>query len=327
MDNPVDRWLFDSLKMELSGREHEYPTWSRVLGDSDPHLKRRAEYHSGNFTGGWQFNQIPDTPVESLIDAERQRLIGIVTRSAGNPQKLSTELREFVSGRPNVARWGFSTLEGADENWLILEPPWSEALDDMAAMCAEPWRSRYQNHLSFRRNLSAFLVTASQGNGDHTIQMLSSLYTDLGFPATARSFTKQILAGSTLSAQSEKTFSAASPAVPWWNRKYLDWFGSIVTDAYSSSDNCANPGPRCRELLESLASRSERDDGGRGHLFAPGLATALMLSKALRQPIGDNWMVEYREATGVKQFVWPDEATLAYDPGSSPQPSISQAGK
>lgn len=100
LDSPVDRWLFDRLKTAFFLRENEYPTWAKVVGDSDPRLRLATAHKSGNLTSGWVLNYMPQTPTaaESLIGADKQRLIGLVKRSTGNPDRLSTELKEFVTG-------------------------------------------------------------------------------------------------------------------------------------------------------------------------------------------------------------------------------------
>jgi len=74
---------------------------------------------------------------------------------------------------------------------------------------------------------------------------------------------------------------------------------------YLSLTGCIESGAKCSELLERIAQRCERDDAGRGNLFAPGLALALTLSQILQEPISSRWMVEFRDATGMQTVIWP----------------------
>ena len=256
LDSPVDRWLFDTLKTAFFLHENEYPTWAKVVGDSDPRLQLGSARKLGNLTSGFLLDYMPETPtpVESLIAADKKRLIGLVKQSTGNPERLSTQLREFVAGRPDVTRWTFEKLFGAKDNGLVpkltIEQPWLQALEDAAEMCEDPWRSRYQNLIAFSTSVLPILAVASNAREDNygpAAEEMSSFFSRFGFPMTAGAFSKQfkILAGGV---PPDKTPNSAVPNLPWWNRNFLDFFGSVVVDFEAQGKKCDDPGPQCAEI-------------------------------------------------------------------------------
>ena len=97
----------------------------------------------------------------------------------------------------------------------------------------------------------------------------------------------------------------ASPAVPWWDSRYLDWFSATAFASIISLQDCAKPSSKCGELLERNAENWERDDAGHGNLFAPGLALALTYSEITGDPISKHWMIAFHDATGMEAIVLP----------------------
>ncbi len=330
LDGPVDRWLFDALRMAFLGHEQEYPNWCSILGNS-PTFKLKEYSASGDVSRLSWFDSFPDTPEESLIAAEHQRLRSSVERSAGNPQELAAELRAFVSGRPNVARWAFVSLLGAAAEEAAsaygghlriagpLVSPWIEALDTITAMCAEPWKSRYRRLLVFFNAQAATAAAVEQRDHEQVMQMVPvwlDSFAEFGFSMTSRRLAEQMLGTGAPASQTEGVLAPMSPAAPWWDRRYLDWFGSVVVGTVLVPETCNKPGPRCAETLNKLAGCCDRDQEGKGRLFAPGLSLVLALSQGLHQPISGNWMSAYRDATGSEGVVWIEPAMAAGSVGS-----------
>jgi len=320
LNDPIDRWLFDGLKVVFVERQDEYPTWSAILGNSELHARLRGSHRSGPIDRTWWFNQIPDTPVESLIYAERYRLIDTVRGCARDPVKLRAALKEFASDSPDRARWAFYVLLGAESQAMSTgiirparasppAPEFRDALDELASMCPDPWKSRYRRLLSFWSAMTGDLATFAQNNDQQAIDTTVSivkLIAGLGFPLTAQGVSNQIpkMEGTSRPEESPESLSEASnthgPAVPWWNRRYLDWFGRLVVGLWGEG-GCQLHSARCREALGALVSRCERDDQGKGRVFAPCLALVLIASRELSYPISGSWLTAYRDATGSEQ--------------------------
>jgi hypothetical protein len=260
--------------------------------------------------------------VDSLWAAERQRLFSAVQQLFGDRRKLAETLRAFVGGSPETARWAFQTLlqrahvPVAIQNGrgraipLSLSEPWSDALDESASLCAEPWRTQNRVLLSRARALTAMYEGLSDAKrtdnqtAENVVRPLIHEFSQFGFPKIALRLST-LLAGVGSSAnQREDIATELSPAAPWWSREYLDWFGAFLLRG-GISESCKVPGPTCKEVPENVADHCMRDDQGRGRLFAPGLVIALILSAAFDQPIDESWTTAYRDATGSTGVVWP----------------------
>lgn len=337
MDTPVDRWLFDGLKGVFAGWDVEYPAWSKVLGNSQRHFEGWGVNGSGAERFLWWYDQIPDTPVDSLLAAERQRLFSAVQQSSRDRRATAEALRMFVGGSQERARWAFEMLlqrahaPVAIRNGrgimipLSLSAPWSDALDEAASLCAEPWRSQYRALLSCARALSAIYAVFPEVKGmdnqtaENFVRKLIQQFSAFGFPKTALSLSTLLAADGSSGIQSRNVAAELSPAAPWWSRDFLDWFGAFLMRNEGMSQICKVRGPKCKEFIENVASHCARDDQGRGRLFAPGLMIALTLSAAFDQPIDESWTTAYRDATGSTGVVWPGKRFSGLPRGSTGQ--------
>jgi hypothetical protein len=139
------------------------------------------------------------------------------------------------------------------------------------------------------------------------------LLTDSGLPLTSRAYSAIMASGP------ESVHHVAdepSPPVPWWDRRYRDWFGVVALTSVFAFETCSERASKCSGLLEEIAVRCERDGGGRGNLFAPGLALSLALSHITGQPISGHWMASFRDATGANDVAEPEDQPLPLRPST-----------
>ena len=310
LDNSIDRWLFDSLKGVFAFRGVEYPTWSRVLGNSEKNVETSGISGSQKQYWFWWLNKFADTAVDSLIAVERGRLVRIVHTDLKNPRRLSIDLSNLAAGRPDFARWAFfsllsesHTMDGHPEKIaVVLQPEWGDALEVAASLCPEPWKSQYTGVVKFMETYSAVVNSLSRqtdAEAQLTAQRWLHMFRRYGFPQTA----------GTLSSDFDGNAAPAKipspPRIAWWTREYIDWFGSVVgTMAKGISSTCSRRGDACEAYLDGVAARCARD--GTGRLFAPGIDLVITFSIAINQAISETWVTGLRDATGMERVVWLD---------------------
>ncbi len=306
--SPVERWLFDSFWTVFFNHQAQYPSWRSVLGyDAKPAAKFATLNLPKDAIFFRRFEILPSTQAESLVSAERQHLHEIVQRAEDGG--ISKALGSYISGQPDVARWVFTTLVSDPENnqeMLTSSRPWRDGLDYAARQCSEPWASRYLDLISAIQRLVNYTTQLPQRTGSQAGEDLAMMFSESGFPLTSRMFSGMAKGPEFLA----KTASDSSPAVPWWDRRYRDWYGTTAFTSVLMIESCLEPGPKCRELLEQIAMRCEPDDAGRGNLFAPGLALPLSLSQITNQPISSRWAKAFHDATGMEDVVYPEEQPL-----------------
>lgn len=313
LDNPVDRWLFDVFWATFLYHQAEYPVWRRVFAYSSMPVRTFVTQTLPNHALMYkQFDTIPSTPEASLVSAEKQRLREMVEGAGTSTGGVAEAMSDYITGRPELARWTFTVLvsDPAVAQTSITAPlRWREAVDCSAALCAEPWRSQYRTFLLLVQDLRALTVRLeNEKQGVQTLAQQSRIFSQQGFPLIAHTFSA--MAAESPATSIKQLAAEAAPPLPWWHRRYRDWFGTIAFTSQLSMDTCQVPGPKCRELLEQMARQCERDGGGKGNFFAPGVALAISWSQIVGQPIAGRWLDAFRDATGMQSAVWPQEQPL-----------------
>ena len=78
---------------------------------------------------------------------------------------------------------------------------------------------------------------------------------------------------------------------------------SLFSSIRDLDRNCTpHPTQKCSATLNSIGHQFERDQSGRGRLFAPSIALILGLAQTSNQQIDPDWKVLYKEAVGAD---WP----------------------
>ena len=78
---------------------------------------------------------------------------------------------------------------------------------------------------------------------------------------------------------------------------------SLFSSIRDLDRNCTpHPTQKCSATLNSIGHQFERDQSGRGRLFAPSIALILGLAQTSNQQIDPDWNVLYKEAVGAD---WP----------------------
>jgi hypothetical protein len=189
---------------------------------------------------------------------------------------------------------------------LVSRHPWQDALDYAARQCSEPWATQYSVLLAKLQLALSHQLRLAQG-GRSGGEQVAKFFLDSDFPRTSRAF----LGMATGPDPTHHVVGESSPAVPWWDRRYRDWFGAVAfTSLMGLGGNCGEPGPKCTQFLEQLATSCERDDAGLGNLFAPGIALALAFSEVVEQPISSRWATAFHDATGMQNVIVSDEKVI-----------------
>jgi len=263
LDNPIDLWLFDTLTAAFLYQEKDYPRSARILGVTDPRIKTRIELQSGQLTAKWWFQEVPADAPASIIGADRKRLTGWLEQYKTNSKELAVRINEFIANRPSVARWVFETLLNEQGNNMMsrmtIDPELQNALVGVTELCPEPWKTRYRHHLGLIAIWGHLTTLAFKSPDQMDLESAKGFVKDIvqtmsqaGFPETAAGWSTYFTEGTP-----RPSPALPIPNVPWWDLKYLDYFGKLVVDTAPMVDVCKTPGQSCKDLLEGLAVRGK----------------------------------------------------------------------
>src|SRR5208282_5167010 len=193
------------------------------------------------------------------------------------------------------------------------------AIDWAIQQMPEPWYSQY----SKAWHMGQVILQVDMSKPMETAERNVRLARELGFEKYARAFGEML---SQLSASKKAVVridtTGITPSDPWYHHNFLDWFAATVLAAGARAvEDCKSAGPQCRESLESTADLVQRDRGGRGELFAPGVALVLVEAQFADQDLDPNLTVIYREATGAEAPPQPVALQLkTVPPAQTPAP-------
>jgi hypothetical protein len=317
--NPVDRWLFDVFWQTFLYHQDAYPQWRGVFAyTARPTRTFRVGMRSDDAIAYTRIDVIPRSPEESIFSAERQRLREMLQRSGGDSGSLARSIRNYIGGSPDLARW-VSTVLVYDPllaaSYFTAPILWETAVVEAVDLCDEPWRSQFRGLLSLVRELAP--IYSTEGGVSlkaESLSQLSRLFSEYNFPRLARTFASVDLIAHEPKGTPLRRFAVEpSPPLPWWHRKYRDWFGAFAFETMSSIGECDSVGPLCGEFLERTAQAFELEGGSDRTFFAPGVALALGWSQLLGQPINQRWFAAYRDVTGMQGIVLPTIQPLPGD--------------
>ncbi|MGA2336818.1 MAG: hypothetical protein ABSG08_15740 [Terriglobales bacterium] len=300
LSDPVDTWLYYIFRDAFFWRQAEYPNWARLLvfHSSPVMVERQRPQGNGLTLYNWT-EPMADPPEQSLISAENDQLMTLVS-ATDNLGVLQRTLTEKYGSSLDVRRWLVETMMSGVLSEKISPPSGqvSRAIAWAIQQTPEPWYSEY----SKAWHLLHVMVRVDMSNPMETAERDVQLARELGFKEYARA-TGEML--SQLSASKKAVVridtTGITPSDPWYHRNFLDWFAATVLAAGARAvEDCKSSGPQCRESLESTADLVERDRGGKGKLFAPGVALVLVEAQFADQELNPNLTVIYKEATGAE---------------------------
>lgn len=315
----VDDWLYHELRIAFFHRQKQYPVFSKILA---------FDVLPSKFT-------VPRAPAEdivyvrranpgeaSLISAEANQIV-LLAQSSQDNASLQTQFVARYGSSSATRRWIAETLlSKVGEDWAFLSTSHSdvrlkEATDWAIDQLDEPLKHRFKN-VSQTMHLILKMQSRSQESRD-ILEVLQQLAGLSDFPRLTEYF-REAAAEDDNKSDNEKTTKALSrpPASPWWDRDYLDWFVVTACDLKSNFTlACRRSNAGCGDLLKNVDVLWQRDRGGAGVYFAPGIALVLADAEFFGLNANDDWRVIYKETTGA-DFYLPDFGTRRVSSKSKP---------
>jgi len=298
LSDPIEIWLYYEFRSTFFSLQAEYPNWAKLLTFHNSPVRNYEQHPLGNGLTFYNWTEsIADSPEQSLISAENDQLMALVS-ATDDPDVLQRNLTERYGSYPDVRRWLAETMISETFSWGGFPPskPLSRAIESAIRQMPEPWYSQYSKAWHMQQVL---LRRVDLRNPIETAERGVQLARELGFKEYARVLGEALPQLSASVVRVNDT--GVTPNDPWYRRNFLDWFAATALAAGARAvEVCKPAGPRCRELLESTADRVQRDRGGKGNLFAPGIALILTEARFAGQDLDPNWEVIYKEATGAE---------------------------
>ncbi|HKM84613.1 MAG TPA: hypothetical protein VJW96_00295 [Terriglobales bacterium] len=321
LSDPVDIWLYYVFREAFFWRQAEYPNWARLLVFHGSPVRVERQRPQGNGLTFYSYTEpTADSPEQSLISAESDQLMALVS-TTDDLGVLQRALTDKYGSSLDVRRWLVDTMMSAVVSEKFFPPSRQarRAIDWAIQQMPEPWYSQY----SKAWHMGQVILQVDMSKPMETAERNVRLARELGFEKYARAFGEML---SQLSASKKAVVridtTGITPSDPWYHHNFLDWFAATVLAAGARAvEDCKSAGPQCRESLESTADLVQRDRGGRGELFAPGVALVLVEAQFADQDLDPNLTVIYREATGAEAPPQPVALQLkTVPPAQTPAP-------
>jgi hypothetical protein len=289
----VDHWLYLDFKNFLDDRIAGEEGLGRLFGTTELPQKLRIQSTLANGIK-WTEYQVSDQPITTLLSSQVDTVLE-ASRNITNCSELKNKLHQQFGNGQEVDRWLWETIMREEVDEARAYRP----LKCITANLKEPWKSSYDQKLD---SMHEYMSAVASNNQEAVLKLIPSMAKSAGFLQFSEVFERLIARGKHKADDSRLSDGnlLPPPNTHWWSRSFLDAYAAGMFTLLDEITGCLNTScvsnSKCENKLAEFSGLYERDQAGKGVLFAPTAALSVLLSRLLNSQASASAQTDYRES-------------------------------